>query len=546
VEFRKTIQKHPDAGGAMEKVHGVLKDIASLAGCTPTAVGESEKWKEIITKEAETRRNLYQVLQGKPLYSALHGVYSEVLADLKVVLQQSATKVQLQPNNEAAAQDEFREQRRRKRNPSEEAAKKQKTMPTTGIKDPRPRPQQDVATRNYFAPLRTTEMECEGSANEVADNPENPEDEVQQRPASQTGRPPPIVLTSEENLIRLQKKLKSICKGSFEFRSTRNGTRVVTKEMADFAAIRSYFDSQNLHYFTFFPKSQKPIKAVIRHLPLNTPAEDISDGLVNLGFDIISVKQMSTTRRSSADGPNNINLPLFLITLPRTPKSQDIFKIRSICYIAVKVEAYRAQTGLTQCYNCQKFGHVWANCKQPPRCMWCGGGHLHKDCPEKGNVASKPACCNCKLGEGEEPHPSNYRGCSHAKEELRKRKPQRTPKPTTGRVFSSNYINPGMSFAAALRNNTQQQQIPHPQLDQEASRARVTEVGSPTTEQRHHKHSGQSAQAPNVNSASLDNMFRVATAVQQIMTGLNDAVSEEEKILAITKIVLKLMNSNGC
>jgi hypothetical protein len=42
-----------------------------------------------------------------------------------------------------------------------------------------------------------------------------------------------------------------------------------------------------------------------------------------------------------------------------------------------------------------------------------------------------------------------------------------------------------MSFAAALRTNTQQQQIPHPQLNQEASRARVTEVGSATTEQRH-------------------------------------------------------------
>jgi hypothetical protein len=41
-------------------------------------------------------------------------------------------------------------------------------------------------------------------------------------------------------------------------------------------------------------------------------------------------------------------------------------------------------------------------------------------------------------------------------------------------------------------------------------------------------------------------MFRVASLVQQIMTGLNDAVSEEEKLVAIAKIVVKLMNSNGC
>jgi hypothetical protein len=40
-------------------------------------------------------------------------------------------------------------------------------------------------------------------------------------------------------------------------------------------------------------------------------------------------------------------------------------------------------------------------------------------------------------------------------------------------------------------------------------------------------------------------MFRVASAVQKIMTGPNGAVSEEEKIVVITKIVLNLMKING-
>jgi hypothetical protein len=63
------------------------------------------------------------------------------------------------------------------------------------------------------------------------------------------------------------------------------------------------------------------MKAVIRHLPHNTPAEDISDGLLSLGFDVISVKQMTATRRSPSDGSTTVNLPLFLITLPRMAKS---------------------------------------------------------------------------------------------------------------------------------------------------------------------------------------------------------------------------------
>jgi hypothetical protein len=106
------------------------------------------------------------------------------------------------------------------------------------------------------------------------------------------------------------------------------------------------FQDNNLAYFTFYPKSQKPMKAVTRHLPLNTSAEDISDGLVSLDFDVISVKQMTATCRSPSEGSTTIHLPLFLITLPRTAKSQEIFRLPRLCHIAIRVEAYKAQNGL--------------------------------------------------------------------------------------------------------------------------------------------------------------------------------------------------------
>jgi hypothetical protein len=40
-------------------------------------------------------------------------------------------------------------------------------------------------------------------------------------------------------------------------------------------------------------------------------------------------------------------------------------------------------------------------------------------------------------------------------------------------------------------------------------------------------------------------MLRVVTAVQQNMTEFKGAVSEEDKIVAINKIVLNLMKQNG-
>jgi hypothetical protein len=128
--------------------------------------------------------------------------------------------------------------------------------------------------------------------------------------------------------------------------------------MADYSAIRAYFDSHQLHYYTFHLKSEKPITAVIRQLPGDTPAEDISNGLQDLDFTILSVKQITANRPSPEGGSHSINLPLFLVTLTRSSKSQEIFKLNSLCHIMIRVEAYRAQNGLTQCFNCQQFGHV--------------------------------------------------------------------------------------------------------------------------------------------------------------------------------------------
>jgi len=77
----------------------------------------------------------------------------------------------------------------------------------------------------------------------------------------------------------------------------------------------------------------------------------------------------------------------------------EIFKLTNLGRVIIKVEAYRAQGRLTQCYNCQKFGHVWVNCRQSPRCMWCGGGHLdNKECPKKAKEHSTPQILQMHAG----------------------------------------------------------------------------------------------------------------------------------------------------
>jgi hypothetical protein len=46
--------------------------------------------------------------------------------------------------------------------------------------------------------------------------------------------------------MTLHRDFKGIVTDNFEFRNIRSGTRIVTKEMADFSAIRKHLENNNL------------------------------------------------------------------------------------------------------------------------------------------------------------------------------------------------------------------------------------------------------------------------------------------------------------
>jgi hypothetical protein len=107
------------------------------------------------------------------------------------------------------------------------------------------------------------------------------------------------------------------------------------------------------------------VYSVIRQPPEDTAVEDISNELVTLGYSVINILQI-TTIRPQPQGGHQFNIPLLLVTLTHNEKAKEIFKQTSLGNFVIIIEVYRNHGGLTQCYNCQKFGHVWKNCKNPP------------------------------------------------------------------------------------------------------------------------------------------------------------------------------------
>jgi hypothetical protein len=110
-------------------------------------------------------------------------------------------------------------------------------------------------------------------------------------------------------------------------------------------------------------------------------------------------------------------------------------------------------------------------------------------------------------------------------------------------VFSSSHTTPGLSFAVVLRSNTQQQRQPHLLSVAQACLATVREMSVPPP-LRHNQQQvpSQSVQVPRANSSSLNDMLKVFPTVFQQTNG---AESEEDRVVVITEIVLKLMKQNG-
>jgi hypothetical protein len=209
-----------------------------MASFTPSTVGESPEWASIVDSAEENTATFCKALSGKPLFSALHSIYTVTLGELKTMLKKSAPGQKKETPNSAgppSAQDnDFHKVRRRKRqSTSETDCTSKEPVPAT----PEPK---EVPTRNFFAPLWTTNMETESPCVEAS---------MEEEAAPQkTCRPPPVFLTSPTNLIQLLRQLKNVIKDDFEFRSTWNGTRVVTKGIKDFEAVKTHFSNSNLSY----------------------------------------------------------------------------------------------------------------------------------------------------------------------------------------------------------------------------------------------------------------------------------------------------------
>ncbi|GFT65799.1 uncharacterized protein TNCV_729341 [Trichonephila clavipes] len=265
----------------------------------------------------------------------------------------------------------------------------------------------------------------------------------------------PPVLKSPQLCLNIKKaNYKSIVKNlnkdfpDCEVKLAGKYFKIFCKTPDEHRIVTNYLEEISDEFYVIDPPDSRPLKVVIKGLPISTEIDEIQEDLTSQGFSVEKVAQLT---RSKTKSP----LPIFMVELEKKSDSPDIFKMKKCCCLTVQIDAFNRRPGVSQCYNCNLFNHSSKNCFMRTRYLKCGESHRTNECPIKEKIEN-PVCINCnKTG-----HMANWSQCEEfPKRKLRKGETIRNRNTSTETNKTSKKVTPNLSFAAALsgasnKNNT--------------------------------------------------------------------------------------------
>lgn len=235
-----------------------------------------------------------------------------------------------------------------------------------------------ASSSNYYQPLQT--LDDDDDENEIIVN------------TSKKIHIPPITILKCK-IVQLQDLCSVLKITKYSIRKISIGLKLFCDKKEDFDLICDSLKSK-FEYFTYGSKDEKPYKAVLLGLDKFDPVI-IKKKLNDLKLPCLDVKLVT-----KSNGPYN-EQAIYIVYFQR--KSITMKELRQkysvIDYIKVKWDFQRngsRSPKITQCHNCQMFGHGSSRCCVKTFCANCAGNHKTAEC-----TSQTVMCANCK-----EPHKS--------------------------------------------------------------------------------------------------------------------------------------------
>ncbi|KAL4098126.1 hypothetical protein QTP88_022788 [Uroleucon formosanum] len=265
--------------------------------------------------------------------------------------------------------------------------------------------------KKIFASRNRFEVFSQPDNNEDIQNPTNITNNIDQsNTVSYIKSPPPIFVKGVQDFPGLCTSLIEILGvDNFICKSSTDRLKIQTSTPDTYRTLIHFLKNQNAEYHTYQLQQDKPLRVVIRNLHPSTQTSLIKSELELREFE---VRNVTNVLHKVHKHP----LPLFFVDLEPSPQSNDIYKLTSMLHTKIKVEEPYKPKIISQCLNCQEYGHTKSYCNYSSRCVRCGDQHQSSDC-----TVSRENPPKCALCQGN--HPASYRGCAVYKEIQRRKNP---------------------------------------------------------------------------------------------------------------------------
>lgn len=245
------------------------------------------------------------------------------------------------------------------------------------------------------------------------------------------------------------------------FNSSVKNLKIQTNNSDSYRAVINQLKERQIEYHTYQLHENKSFLVVIRNLHPSTDTNEIRIAIQEIGF---TVRQVSNVTHKITKQ----NLPIFFIDLEPAEINKDVFHLKSLLHIKMKIEEPFKRRSIIQCIKCQEYGHSKSYCAHPARCVRCAGNHLTNICTKS---TDHPATCTL-CGEA---YPVNYRGCTVHKDlqKMYRNKSKNYNIDPKNNVNIISNVNQGETFSQEtsvtppnIKNNKLFSNLPHSHTDE--------------------------------------------------------------------------------
>lgn len=241
---------------------------------------------------------------------------------------------------------------------------------------------------------------------------------------SRTPRPPPIGVTNLKflDVIRLIKNQEHAWESvpTFSVREVnlQAVTRIHTHDDKTYDQVIRILNGVQppVQYFSYQRYTQKKTKIVMYGLP-HISIEKIQSAFeAKFHIQPVDIKYLKSNKIQHLHGPRIYMLVFRKVDSVRAKDLREA--VPDLFDIQVRFEYFTPRKfHITQCSNCQQFGHGEDNCHRNSKCVRCGGQHHSKNCPllqpqpDFPNAKKKIPEEKVKCGNCNGPHTANYLEC---------------------------------------------------------------------------------------------------------------------------------------